>query len=183
MIQGPSAGSRTKVDEGVRRVRATRLEEALDWAQSLAPSPYRVATSCCSMSMVAGGDPFEALGCGPPAVSARAADLLIVAGPITRREAPLLESIYERMLPPRWVMAWGACAISGGSYQNYATIPGLSQVLPVDLVVPGCPPPPTALRDALDLLRSGEARRGSAGKRSSSDPEDWPIFRESKGVS
>ena len=160
------------------RVRPTKLEAALDWAQGLAPSPFRGASSCCGMAMVAGGDPFEALGAGPPAVSARAADLLIVAGTIKRRQAPLLEAIYERMLEPRWVIAWGACAISGGAYRNYATVPGLGTLIPVDLVVPGCPPEPTAIREALDWLRTGRARRPASGARSSRDPSDWPILRD-----
>ena len=127
-------------------VRATRLEAAvewaaaLDWAAALAPSPLRLATSCCGMAMAQGGDFFEALGSAPPAASGRAADLLIVAGTLTRRQLPSLLELYARMVEPRWVMAWGACAISGGPYDNYATISGLSRILPVDVVVPGCPP-------------------------------------------
>ena len=160
------------------RVRPTRLEAALDWAQGLAPSSMRIASSCCGMAMVAGGDPFEALGAGPPTVSARAADLLIVAGTITRRQEPLLRATWERMLEPRWVIAWGACAISGGAYRNYATVPGLGSILPVDLVVPGCPPAPTAIREALEGLRTGRSRRPTDGARSSSDPSDWPILKE-----
>lgn len=140
-------------------VRATRLERALDWAASLAPAPLRLATSCCGMAGAQGGDVFETLGSAPPAISGRAADLLIVAGSITRRQLPSLLELYERMCEPRWVIAWGACAISGGAYANYATISGLSRILPVDVVVPGCPPAPQALRDALERLRSGEARR------------------------
>ncbi len=161
------------------QVRTTRLERALDWAAGLAPSPVRVATSCCGMSMVQGGDVFEALGTGPPAVSSRSADLLIVAGSITHRQRPLIRGIYERMLEPRWVIAWGACAISGGAYDNYATIPGLGRIVPVDLVVPGCPPRPTALREALVLLRSGAARDS---ERTSRDREDWPILRAAVAV-
>jgi len=126
------------------------------------------------MSMVQGGDAFEALGTGPPAVSSRSADLLIVAGSITRRQVPMIRGIYDRMLEPRWVIAWGACAISGGAYDNYATIPGLGHVVPVDLVVPGCPPTPTALREALKWLRSGLARES---ERTSRDREEWPILR------
>ena len=159
-------------------LRPTRLEQALDWAQALAPTPKRIASGCCGMAMVSGGDPFELLGAGPPAVSARAADLLIVAGSITRRQAPILCGLYERMLEPRWVIAWGACAISGGAYQNYATVPGLGTLLPVDLVVPGCPPRPESLRAALEALRSDEASRPASGARSSRDPADWPILRE-----
>lgn len=154
------------------RIRATRLEQALDWAAGLAPSPMRLATSCCGMAMAQGGDFFEALGTGPPAVSSRSADLLIVAGSLTRRQVPIVRDVYERMLAPRWVIAWGACAISGGIYDNYATISGLSRILPVDLVVPGCPPSPQALREALGLLRSGTLRNP---QRASSESGEWPI--------
>ena len=140
-------------------VRATRLEAALDWAAALAPSPLGLATSCCGMALAQGGDLFEAFGSAPPAASGRAADLLIVAGTLTRRQLPLLQELYARMVEPRWVMAWGACAISGGPYDNYATISGLSRILPVDVVVPGCPPTTQALRDALEQLRSDGIRR------------------------
>ncbi len=138
---------------------ATRLEEALDWASALVPSPIVQASSCCAMAWAHAHDVFEALGAGPPATSARAADLLIGAGTLTARQVPALRELYERMVEPRWVIAWGACAISGGAYANYATISGLSRILPVDLVVPGCPPAPQALRDALESLRSGDVRR------------------------
>lgn len=120
--------------------------------------------------MAQGGDFFEALGSAPPVASGRAADLLIVAGTLTRRQLPSLHELYARMVEPRWVMAWGACAISGGPYDNYATISGLSRILPVDVVVPGCPPARQALRDALEDLRSGGPRRrrlassGAAGQ-------------------
>lgn len=160
------------------RVQTTRLERALDWAQALAPSSFRVTSSCCGMSMVSGGDPFEALGAGPPAVSARAADLLLVAGPITRPMAPLLESLYERMLEPRWVVAWGACSASGGAYRNYATVHGLHRLIPVDVVVPGCPPSVTAFRAVLEYLRSGQARRRDGSLLESRHPVEWPILRE-----
>jgi NADH-quinone oxidoreductase subunit B len=161
-----------EVDRAVSRIRATRLEQALDWAAGLAPSPMRLATSCCGMSMAQGGDFFEAYGTGPPAVSSRSADLLIVAGTLTRRQVPRVLDVYRRMLAPRWVIAWGACAISGGAYDNYATISGLSRILPVDLIVPGCPPAPAALRDALEVLRSGALREPG---RESRESREWPI--------
>jgi NADH-quinone oxidoreductase subunit B len=124
------------------------------------------------MSMVQGGDFFEAFGTGPPSASSRSADLLIVAGVLTRRQVPLVLDVYRRMVEPRWVIAWGACAISGGAYDNYATISGLSRILPVDLVVPGCPPAPEALREALELLRSGVLRDPDLA---SSESREWPI--------
>lgn len=156
------------------RIRPTRLERALDWAAGLAPSPISVATSCCGMSIAQADDFMEALGTGPPAVSSRSADLLIVAGSLTRRQVPLLREVYRRMIEPRWVIAWGACAISGGAYENYSTISGLSRIIPVDLVVHGCPPKPEALRDGLNLLRSGVLRDPAHG---SSEPGEWPIQR------
>jgi len=112
--------------------------------------------------MARGGDLFEALGTAPPAVSARSADLLIVAGSLTRRQVPLVRGLYERMVAPRWVMAWGACAVSGGPYDNYATLAGLSEILPVDVHVLGCTPAPEALREALAGLRE---RTGSDASR------------------
>ena len=108
--------------------------------------------------MAQGGDFFEALGTAPAPVSARSADLLIVAGSLTRRQVPLIRAIYARMLAPRWVIAWGACAISGGAYDNYATVSGLFQILPVDVHVAGCPPAPADLREALAQLREGPRR-------------------------
>ena len=170
--------------DAASRFRATRLERALDWAASRVPSPFIRATDCCGMALARGGDPFEALGTGPPAIAARAADLLIVAGSITRREVPLIRSVYERMLAPRWVIAWGACAISGGAYDNYATVAGLDRILPVDIVVPGCPPPAGALRDALERLRSEDGVRKHRATRPahpSSERGDWPILREDPG--
>lgn len=176
-------------DRVAGQFRATRLERALDWAAALAPSPLRLATSCCGMSMAQGGDFFEALGTGPPAVSSRSADLLVVAGSLSRKQVETIRGIYQRMLEPRWVIAWGACAISGGPYENYATISGLSRIIPVDLVVPGCPPSPVALRDALALLREGPRKGPRGGQRAvgvgdsardlghsaSSDAPEWPI--------
>lgn len=133
------------------------------------------------MSLAQGGDLFEVLGTGPPAVSPRSADLLIVAGSLTRRQVPLLREIYERMVAPRWVVAWGACAISGGPYDNYATIAGLSEIIPVDIHVTGCPPAPEDLRAALDVLRETTGFRSAAGPRgahragASSEPGWMPI--------
>ena len=163
--RGTQAG-KTGASTQAGAVRATRLEAALGWAAALAPSPLRLATSCCGMAMTQGGDFFEQLGSAPPAASGRAADLLIVAGSITRRQLPSILELYARMAPPRWVMAWGDCAISGGAYTNYATISGLSRVLTVDVVVHGCPPAPQALRAALESLRTGASsgqRRASSG--------------------
>jgi NADH-quinone oxidoreductase subunit B len=172
------SSSRVEQDRVASRMRLTRLEHALGWAAGLVPSPFRLATSCCGMALAQGGDVFEALGSGPPAVSARSADLLIVAGSLTRRQVPLLREIYERMVAPRWVMAWGACAISGGAYDNYATISGLSRILPVDVHVTGCPPAPEDFRAALALLRS----RATQDRARPSSDQGWVPIQESRAL-
>lgn len=163
-------------DRIASRLHLTRLERALDWAASLVPSPHVFATSCCGMSIAQGGDLFEALGSAPPTVSARSADLLIVAGTLTKRQVPLLREIYERMIAPRWVLAWGACAISGGPYQNYSTVSGVSEILPVDLHVRGCPPAPEDFRAALELLHERATRPPERGSR----VRDWLPIEEQR---
>ena len=176
--RGDEPATSAERDRVAGRVRLTRLEQALDWATSLVPSPYRIATSCCGMSLAQGGDVFEALGSGPPAVSPRSADLLIVAGSLTRKQVPLLREIHERMVAPRWVIAWGACAISGGAYDNYATIAGLSEILPVDVHVTGCPPAPEDFRLALGRLRE----RAMANPGSASRDEGWMPIEEARAL-
>jgi NADH-quinone oxidoreductase subunit B len=176
--RGDGPVSSTERDRVAGRIRLTRLERALDWATSLVPSPFRVATSCCGMSLAQGGDVFEALGSGPPAVSPRSADLLIVAGSLTRKQVPLLREIHERMVAPRWVVAWGACAISGGPYDNYATLGGLSEILPVDVHVTGCPPVPEDFRRVLGLLHE----RASANPERASRDQGWMPIEEARAL-
>lgn len=176
--RGDGPVSSTERDRVAGRVRLTRLERALDWATSLVPSPFRVASSCCGMSLAQGGDVFEALGSGPPAVSPRSADLLIVAGSLTRKQVPLLREIHERMVAPRWVVAWGACAISGGPYDNYATIAGLSEILPVDVHVLGCPPAPEDFRVALRMLHDRSMENPDIASRD----QGWMPIEEARAL-
>jgi len=88
-----------------------------------------------------------------PRFSPRQADMLMVVGTISERQAPVLKRIYEQIAEPKWVIAFGVCASSGGFYQNYATLPGIDQVIPVDVYIPGCPPRPEAVLDALIMLQ------------------------------
>src|SRR3990172_4300817 len=88
-----------------------------------------------------------------PRFSPRQADLLIVVGTVTEKMAPVLRRIYEQMTEPKWVVAFGVCASTGGFYQNYNTLPGADQVVPVDVYIPGCPPRPEQVLDALMLLQ------------------------------
>ena len=83
----------------------------------------------------------------------RQADLLMVIGTVTVRQAPILHRVYEQMCEPKWVMAFGACASTGGFYDNYATLPGIDRIIPVDIYVPGCPPRPESVLDSLMALQ------------------------------
>lgn len=136
---------------------AAKLAACIAWARSHSLQALPFAGACCSPEMASlagrregGGWPGPAL----PHCSPRQADLLIVGGTITQRLAPVLRQVYEQLQAPRWVMAVGACACSGAPYDNYATLPGLEALLPVDIFVPGCPPRPEALLDGLARLQA-----------------------------
>jgi len=88
-----------------------------------------------------------------PRFTPRQADLLMVIGTVVVRQGPILRRVYEQMAEPKWVMAFGACASTGGFYDNYATIPGIDRIVPVDVYVPGCPPRPEAVLDGLMALQ------------------------------
>jgi len=134
----------------------TRLDKAVAWARKFSIFPYPFATACCAMEyMSLASTPYDIdrFGALLPRFTPRQADLLMVIGTVTMRQAPILKRVYEQMAEPKWVMAFGACAASGGFYDNYATLPGIDRVVPVDVYVPGCPPRPEGVLDALMALQ------------------------------
>jgi len=145
---------------------ATRLEAALAWARSRSLHALAFVGACCSPEITplsaAHGD-LARRGFLLPGYSPQRADLLLVGGTLTRRQAPVLQRLYAQMPEPKWVMAFGACACSGGPYDNYATLPGIDHLIPVDIFIPGCPPRPEAVLDGLarlqERVRRGPARR------------------------
>ena len=135
----------------------TRLESILGWARKNSLFPYPFGTACCAiefMATVASGFDLSRFGAEVVRFSPRQADLIIIAGTINFKQAPILKRIYEQMAEPKWVIAMGVCASSGGFYDNYAVVQGIDQIIPVDVYVPGCPPRPEQLMDAVIKLQA-----------------------------
>jgi NADH-quinone oxidoreductase subunit B len=135
----------------------TRLDKALGWARKYSLFPYPFATACCAMEyMSLSMSPYDIdrFGALLPRFSPRQADLLMVIGTVNHKLSPVLKRVYEQMSEPKWVMAFGACAASGGFYDNYATVQGIDRIIPVDVYVPGCPPRPEAVLDGLMELQN-----------------------------
>jgi NADH-quinone oxidoreductase subunit B len=133
----------------------TKFEALLGWARKYSLFQYPFVTACCGMEFMATAGPkydIARFGAEAPRFSPRQSDLLWVVGTISQRQAPVLKRIYEQMLEPKWVIAFGTCASCGGFYDNYATVPGIDKVIPVDVYIPGCPPRPEAVLDGLMLL-------------------------------
>jgi NADH-quinone oxidoreductase subunit B len=140
----------------------TRLDKAIGWARKYSLFPYPFATACCAMEyMSLSMSPYDIdrFGALLPRFSPRQADLLMVIGTVNHKLSPVLKRVYEQMSEPKWVMAFGACAASGGFYDNYATVQGIDRIIPVDVYVPGCPPRPEAVLDGLMELQGRIARQ------------------------
>ena len=130
----------------------TRLDHAVNWGRSYSLWPMVFGTACCGIEfMSVAGAKYDLSRFGAEVVrfSPRQADLLIVAGTISYKQAPILQKIYEQMCEPKWVISMGACACSGGFYDNYTTLQGIDQIIPVDEYIAGCPPRPEAVLDAI----------------------------------
>ena len=134
----------------------SRYDDALAWARKFAFFQYPFVTACCGMEyMSVTGPRFDTdrFGLTLPRFTPRQADLLLVVGTITHRQAPILRRIWEQMADPKWVMSFGNCTGTGGPYDNYAVVQGIDTIIPVDIYVPGCPPRPEAVIDGLLKLQ------------------------------
>ena len=139
----------------------TRVDALLNWAKKYSLFQYPFVTACCGMEFMALASPrfdMARFGAEAPRFSPRQADLLWVVGTISQRQAPALRRIYEQMADPKWVLAFGTCASSGGFYDNYTTVAGIDKIIPCDIYVPGCPPRPEAVIDGILLLQDKIAR-------------------------
>ena len=135
----------------------TRVDDLINWGRkySLWPMPY--GTACCAiefMGTVSSMFDISRFGAEVVRFSPRQSDLLLVMGTINYKQAPVLKRIYEQMCEPKWVVAVGACASSGGFYNNYSVVQGIDEIIPVDVYVPGCPPRPEQIIDAVIKIQN-----------------------------
>src|SRR4030088_3643502 len=133
-----------------------KLEDVVKWARSRSVWGATFGLACCAIEMMGtGAANFDLARFGSEAfrASPRQADLMIVAGRVSQKMAPVLRQIYDQMPEPKWVISMGACASCGGMFNNYAIVQGVDKVVPVDVYVPGCPPRPEALLNALMILQ------------------------------
>ena len=133
------------------------LEYLVKWARRHSVMPATFGLACCAIEMMAAGGPHYDLaryGMEVFRASPRQADLMIVAGRVSQKMAPVLRQIYDQMMEPKWVISMGVCASSGGMFNNYAIVQGVDQIVPVDVYAPGCPPTPETLMHAILTLHS-----------------------------
>jgi NADH-quinone oxidoreductase subunit B len=158
--RGPGVFER-EVQEMEDALLLTTVEKAVAWAQSNSMWPDTFGLACCAiemMSIVSSRYDIARFGMERFSSSPRQADLLIISGRVTHKMAPPLRQVYDQMLEPKWVIAMGACASSGGMFNNYTILQGVDKIVPVDIHVPGCPPRPEALMEG--IVRLHEKIRG-----------------------
>ena len=145
MPQSEEDAIRSELEQGIL---FTSVEKMVNWARANAVWPLGFGLACCAIEMMAIVGPrfdISRFGAEVFRASPRQADLMIVAGRVSLKMAPVLRQLYDQMPDPKWVIAMGACSSCGGVFNNYAILQGVDKIVPVDVYVPGCPPRPEAL--------------------------------------
>ncbi len=143
-----------------------KVEDLVNWSRARSSWPASFGLACCAIEMMATGAAhydISRFGMEVFRASPRQADIMIVAGRVSQKMAPVLRQVYDQMMEPKWVISMGVCASSGGMFNNYAIVQGVDQIVPVDVYAPGCPPTPETLIHAIttlhQLIQNGEILR------------------------
>jgi len=149
-------GLENVIGEALPEVLTARLDSLINWARKSSLWPATFGLACCAIEMMnvtSGRNDLARFGSEVFRASPRQADVMIVSGRVARKMAPVLRRIYDQMPEPKWVISMGACATSGGVFDNYAIVQGVDKIVPVDVYIPGCPPRPEMLIHAVMMLQ------------------------------
>ena len=166
--------------EAEKGILLTSVDKMVRWARKSSVWPATFGLACCAIEMMSTTDSrydLARFGSEVFRASPRQADLMIVAGRVSQKMAPVLRTIWEQMPEPKWVISMGACASSGGVFDNYAIVQGVDQVVPVDVYAPGCPPTPETLMHAILTLHE-KVRTGAITRRPGRDAALHPLAHE-----
>jgi NADH-quinone oxidoreductase subunit B len=167
-------GLENKLVESLPEVLTVPLDALVNWARKSSLWPATFGLACCAIEMmnsVSARNDLARFGAETFRASPRQADVMIVSGRVSRKMAPVLRRIYDQMPEPKWVISMGACATSGGVFDNYAIVQGVDKIVPVDVYIPGCPPRPEMLVHAIMMLQQKIMKERMRDRRDVSNEE------------
>ncbi|HEV2904953.1 MAG TPA: NADH-quinone oxidoreductase subunit B family protein [Pyrinomonadaceae bacterium] len=167
-------GLENVIAEALPEVLTTRLDSLINWARKSSLWPATFGLACCAIEMMnvtSSRNDLARFGAEVFRASPRQADVMIVSGRVSRKMAPVLRRIYDQMPEPKWVISMGACATSGGVFDNYAIVQGVDKIVPVDVYIPGCPPRPEMLIHAVIMLQEKVMKESVRDRRDAQEDE------------
>jgi NADH-quinone oxidoreductase subunit B len=162
------------IAEALPEILTTRLDSLINWARKSSLWPATFGLACCAIEMMnatSARNDLARFGSEVFRASPRQADVMIVSGRVSRKMAPVLRRIYDQMPEPKWVISMGACATSGGVFDNYAIVQGVDKIVPVDVYIPGCPPRPEMLIHAVMMLQDKVMKESIRDRKDAPDEE------------